>query len=67
VAIGIAGTTGKYRAAAVFTATDTPTLFGVTSGLLAPLTAEEIVIITIAAASLPASGNLRTLLAYMIE
>ena len=28
VAIGIAGATGKYRAAAAFTATDTPTLFG---------------------------------------
>src|SRR5574340_1348419 len=28
LAIGIAGATGKYRAAATFTATDTPTLFG---------------------------------------
>jgi hypothetical protein len=60
VAIGIAGTTGKYRAAAVFTATDTPTLFGTaaTVGAADPaLTAEEQVIVTIATASLPASGT----------
>jgi hypothetical protein len=60
VAVGIAGTTGKYRAAAVFTATDTPTLFGTaaTVGAADPaLAAEEQVIVTIATASLPASGT----------
>lgn len=58
LAIGIAGTTGKYRAAAVFTAA-APTLFGVvgaTSG--DPLAAEEQVIVTIAAADLPSTGTL---------
>lgn len=63
VAIGITGTTGKYRAAATFTAVDTPTLFGVTAGQ-APLTAAETVFITIATASLPASGTLTTALFY---
>jgi hypothetical protein len=60
VAVGIAGSTGKYRAAAVFTATDTPTPFGTaaTVGAADPaLAAEEQVIVTIATASLPASGT----------
>ena len=60
IAIGIAGSTNKYRTAAVFTAVDTPTLFGTAAlaGAAAPLTADETVIITIAAASLPAAGTL---------
>lgn len=61
VAIGITGSTGKYRAAAVFTATDTPTMFGTaaTIGAADPaLSAEETVFVTIAVASLPASGTL---------
>lgn len=61
LAIGITGTTGKYRAAAVFTATDTPTDFGVATvvGASDPaLSAEEQVFATIAVASLPASGTL---------
>lgn len=59
VAIGITGTTGKYRAAAVFTAVDTPTDFGTAAQVAAsPLSAEEQVFATIAVASLPASGTL---------
>lgn len=60
IAIGITGTTGKYRAAAVFTAVETPTLFGLTanSGAAATLTTDETIFITISAASLPASGTL---------
>jgi hypothetical protein len=60
VAIGISGTTGKYRTAATFTAVDTPTLFGCAASVMDddPLTAAETVYITIAAASLPASGTL---------
>lgn len=59
VAIGISGTTGKYRAAAVFTAVDTPTDFGTVAQVSAsPLAAEEQVFATIAVASLPASGTL---------
>jgi hypothetical protein len=57
VAIGNAGTPGKYRAAAVFTATDTPTAFGVATSLDdAPLTAFEDVIMTIGTAALPGAG-----------
>lgn len=61
LAIGIAGTTGKYRAAATFTATDTPTMFGTAAqaGAADPaLAAEETVIGTIAVAALPGSGTL---------
>ena len=61
LAVGITGTTGKYRTAAVSTVTDTPTLFGNTAvvGAADPaLSAEEQVIGTIAVASLPASGTL---------
>jgi hypothetical protein len=64
IAIGITGATGKYRAAATFTAVDTPTLFGVAAavGAASPLAADEEVFITIATAALPASGTLTTLL-----
>ena len=63
IAIGISGTTGKYRAAATFTAVDTPTPFGVaanmiSSGAAAKLAADEKVFITIATAALPGSGTL---------
>lgn len=61
LAVGIAGTTGKYRAAATFTATDTPTMFGTAAqvGAADPaLAAEETVIGTIATAALPGSGTL---------
>ena len=67
IAVGIAGTTGKYRAAATFTATDAPTTFGVTANVGEPLTAEEIVFLTIAAATLPASGTLRVTLFYTLD
>ena len=63
IAIGTSATAGKYRAAAVFTTIDTPTLFGVTAGQ-APLTAAETVQIAIGTASLPASGTLTTALFY---
>jgi hypothetical protein len=57
VAIGITGTTGKYRAAAVFTAA-APTLFAVnTAADDDALTAEETVLLTIGVAALPASGT----------
>ena len=61
LAVGIVGTTGKYRAAGTFTAVDTPTLFGPAAqvGAADPaLAAEEQVIGTIAVAALPASGTL---------
>jgi hypothetical protein len=67
LAIGIAGNTGKYRAGAVFTAVDTPTLFGPAAIAGEALTAEEIVILTIGAATLPASGTLRVMLFYTLD
>lgn len=53
-AIGIAGTTGKYRAAATFTAVDTPTPFGPAQIMddVALAAAEEI-LLTAAAANAP--------------
>jgi hypothetical protein len=58
IAIGTTGSTGKYRAGAVFTAA-APTLFGVAAAAGGdPLAAEEKVFATIAVASLPTSGTL---------
>lgn len=58
VAIGIAGTAGKYRASAVFTAA-APTLFGVVGAVDdSPLEDEEEVILTNTTAALPGSGTL---------
>jgi hypothetical protein len=57
IAIGVAGATGKYRAAAVQTATG-PQLFGLAAAADdAPLTAEEDVILTVAVAGLPTSAE----------
>ena len=67
LAIGITGSTGKYRAAATFTATDTPTLFGVGAAIGEALTAAEDVILTTAVAALPASGTLRVFIFYSVE
>lgn len=58
VAVGIAGTAAKYRAAAVFTAA-APTLFGLSTAVDdAPLSAGETVILTNTTAALPSSGTL---------
>lgn len=58
LAIGIAGATGKYRAAATYTTGDTFTLLGLNATVLAPLAAEEQILLTTAVAALPASGRL---------
>lgn len=58
IAVGIAGTAAKYRAAAVFTAA-APTLFGISTAVDdVPLAAQEVVILTNTTAALPASGTL---------
>ena len=67
VAIGIAGATGKYRAAATFTATDTPALFGAGAAIGGALADEEKVIVTIGTAALPATGTLRVMLFYAFD
>lgn len=66
IAIGTLAATGKYRTAAVFTAVDTPTPFGLTAAMALPvLTADEDVYATIAALALPASGTLIIDLEYI--
>lgn len=57
IAIGTAASSGKYRVAAVHTAT-VPTLFGVPGAADdVPLASPETVIMTIAVAALPGSGS----------
>lgn len=60
IAIGVAGTPAKYKAAATFTATDTPTMWGkaAAQALTPNGNAPEAVILTIGAAAFPASGTL---------
>lgn len=71
IAIGISGATTKYKAAATFTATNTPTLFGANAAVAetdhtssevgsSPLGTgtNEDIILTVATAALPASGTL---------
>jgi len=67
VAIGVAGTTAKYRAAATFTAIDAPALFGAGAGIGGALADEETVIVTIGTAALPATGTLRVMFFYAFD
>lgn len=67
VAIGISGDTGKYRAAAIFNAADTWEQFGLAAGVGDAVAAEETVIVTVGAASLPASGTFRVMLFYAFD
>lgn len=60
IAIGVAGNTAKYRAAATFTAVNTPTTFGTATAMAADeLQADEEIIITVAAANLPNTAGER--------
>lgn len=63
IAVGIAGSTGKYVAARTFTATDVPTSIGPKASTLddAPLTDDETIILTVATAAI-ASGTVATFL-----
>lgn len=56
IAIGYAGATGAFRAAATYTSGNTPGMFGVAAAK-APLAAEKTIIATIATAALPDSAN----------
>lgn len=73
LAIGISGSTGKYRAGATFTSTNTPTLFGVAAAVasttetgssvgaspkVASAGTDEDILLTVGAADLPSSGTL---------
>lgn len=58
ISIGNATAAGKYRAAAAFTAVDTPTLFGTTTAMAAAAaTAGEEVLLTVATADLPTTAG----------
>jgi len=59
LAIGVAGTTGKYRAAAVSTAVDTPAIFGGATAQADtdPSLAVIYPIVTVAVANLPTTGT----------
>lgn len=68
IAIGITGTTGKYRAAAVLTTADAWEELDVTSdNFHTALTAAEEVFITIAVASLPAAGTVLVQFTYTLD
>ena len=59
IAVGIAGTTGKYRAALVHTTPlNIPVLFGPLAAVEGLTAAQEKIFITIAAAALPGAGKL---------
>jgi len=58
IAIGITGSTGKYRAAATYTSADTATFLALNAAHMSALTADEQIIMTVASAALPASGRL---------
>lgn len=67
IAIGIAGAVGKYRAAATYTTADTFTLLGLNAATGVALATEEQIIMTVAAAALPASGRLLIGFLYSTE
>ena len=64
--MGFNGAAAALRAAAVFTAADTPTFYGKASGLLVPLTAKKKLQSVIAVADLPTSGTLINMLFYSL-
>lgn len=58
IAVGNASSAGKYRAAAVYTAVDTPTPFGTTAGISGAVsTAVERILLTVGTAALPGAGT----------
>lgn len=65
--VGTSGTPAKYKALGALTATDTPTLFGKTAAELTPLTAEEQIIVTLAAATAPSSGTMTIQMFYALD
>ena len=58
LAIGIVGDATAFRAAAIFTAADTPTLFGIAADIAAaPFSEEKTLIATVGAAAAPNSAD----------
>jgi hypothetical protein len=67
LAIGITGTTGKYRAAATFTSADQWVSTALNAAIGVELTADEQIILTVAVAALPSSGRLLMEVVYVID
>lgn len=68
IALGIAGSTAKYKAAAAVTATATAELAIPHAAFLAAgLTAEEEILVTTAGATAPASGTLIVAIRYVTD
>lgn len=67
LAVGVTGTAGKYRAAATFTTADQWVSLGLNAAMGVLLTADEQIILTVAAAALPASGRLLVEVQYVID
>lgn len=67
IAIGTSASTGKYRAAATFTATNTPTPFGVAAGSLSALADAEQLQVLVGTAALPSSGSLKVIVEYVLD
>jgi hypothetical protein len=63
-AVASVATAGKYGAAVAYTTVDIPTIIGKTVAEDVALTADELIGVVVAAASLPASGNLKINLYY---
>lgn len=66
VKIGNKDDDDKYKAAAVFTATNTPTLFG-NAAAMAALAADEEIFITVGTAALPGSGTLKVTMFFAVN
>lgn len=67
LALGITGTVAKYKAAGAITTVDVPQIFGLSAAQLTPITTEEQLFLTIAGASLPASGTLTVQVFYALD
>ena len=67
LALGISGTTAKYINAAAVTTANQRTIQVNQAALLTEITTAEQLLLTVAAAALPASGTLRIVVTYVVE
>lgn len=66
IQIGNKDDADKYKADAVFTSTNTPTLFG-NAAAMAALAGDEEIFITVGTAALPASGTLKVTMLFAVN
>lgn len=67
LAVGTVAAPGRYRAAATFTTADQWVSLGLNAAMGVLLTVDEQIILTVAAAALPASGRLLVEVQYVID